>query len=142
MKITLVRKGSPNKSGGTRFGLEGVRASAYFPPSMFVGDAPASIEVEVSGEQAQGPDGPLTDAEGVAVMKQNVFATETTQRQRGGTTSGVRVNAELQKAREEAKRLREESKKVLKDAREKIKSSRKSGKNADQPSLVDEGAVV
>ena len=132
MKTTLVRK-SINKNGGSRFGLPGVRTSAYFPPTMFQGDPPESIEVEEPAQQAQGPDGPLTDANG-PVMKGTIFATETTAR-KGGTTSGVKVNAELQKAREEAKRLREQSKQVLKEARQRIKQGRKAGGTP----LVDAG---
>ena len=136
---TLVRKGNANKSGGVRYGLPGVRASAYFPPTMFVGDPPDAITVDEPSEPATGPDGqPLLDDAGNQVMRGLVFATESTQKPRG-TTGGVRVNAELQKAREEAKRLREESKRVLKEARAAIKAKR-SGKTAEQGSLVEEGA--
>jgi hypothetical protein len=127
------------KNGAARYGIPGVKTSAYFPASMFVGDAPQEISVNEPTEQVQGPDGPLTDDNGEPVVRGLIFATENTQRpRRAGTTSGVKVNAELQAAREEAKRLREESKRVLREAREAAKARRR-GQAAGQPSLVDEG---
>lgn len=134
----LIRKGDVLKNGGARYGLEGVRSSAYFPPTMFVGEPPEYIEIDEETRPVNGPDGnPLMSDSGDAVVAGTVFATRATQRPRAGTTGGVRVNAELAKAREEAKRLREESKKVLKEARERIKSGRSTKANATQESLVE-----
>src|SRR5215207_2572949 len=119
MATTLVLKGK-QKNGGARYGLPGMRTSAYFPPTMFVSDPPEQIVVDEPGEPATGPDGqPLTNPEtGEPVIRGSVFATE-------------------------AKRLREDSKRVLKEARERIKAARKGGgSSAGQPSLVDEGATV
>jgi hypothetical protein len=135
MARLILRK--VDKHGGARYGVEGVRTSAYFPASMFNGEPPASFDVDEPSEQVQGPDGPLTNSEGEPVMRGLVFATETKASKRGdGTTSGVKVNAQMAAAREEAKRLREESKRVLREAREANKRGRKAPA-AEQESLVE-----
>ena len=140
MATTLVLK-NRQKNGGARYGLQGMRASAYFPPSMFVGDPPDSLEVNEPTNPAIGPDGqPLKDDAGNPVQKGTIFATE--MKARGGAGGGGQkvVNAELQAARQKAKELREESKRVLREARQATKGKTRGGKSS-QPSLTEDGAT-
>jgi hypothetical protein len=142
MATRLVRK-AVTKQGGARYGIEGVRTTAFFPALMFVGEPPAEILVNEETRELTDPQGnPVKNDMGDVMTVGLVFATAATQKDRvkaaPGTKREVKASAELQAARQRAKELREQSKQVLRDARQAAKS-RKGGVPAGQTALPTEG---